>query len=265
MDNGPARPPQVSNDERSGQSAARHLASGPVSLAARMRADVPCLLPARRRTGSAGADRGGGTASFGQCHGHHARGGGPRDPGDLGVRLVVSVIQSPRPLQPESGARGADRVRGLVDPGADRDPTRRGDLDRLASAGPAGENSGECRAAPGGGRRARLEMAVHLPRSWHRRRQPAGHSGRNPGQLPAHLGDRDEFLSGAAARQPDLCDGRHDHAPQPARRRAGPIPRTFGQFQRRRLFRHAVRGRGGGGRRFHGLGRALAQRRARAR
>ena len=83
------------------------------------------------------------------------------------------------------------------------------------------------------------------PRPGHRGRQSAGHPGRNTGSISAHLGDRDEFLLRAAARQPDLHDERHDHAPPPARGCAGPIPRVLGQFQRRRLSRHALCRQGG--------------------
>ena len=114
---------------------------------------------------------------------------------------------------------------------------------------------GEIRPAAGGRRGARLEMAVHLPRSGRRRGQSAGHPGRNPGRVSAHLGDGDEFVLRAAARQPDLHDGRHDHAPQPARRQAGRVSRVFGKFQRRRLCRDAVHRQGGAGRRFRRLGR----------
>ena len=53
--------------------------------------------------------------------------------------------------------------------------------------------------------------------------------------------------------QPDLHDGRHDHAPQPSRGQAGRISRLFGKFQRRRLFRDAVRRQVGAGRRFQYL------------
>ena len=44
----------------------------------------------------------------------------------------------------------------------------------------------------------------------------------------------------AAARQPDLHNGRHDVAAQPASRSAGRLPGPFGAVQRRRLFRHAL-------------------------
>ena len=73
-------------------------------------------------------------------------------------------------------------------------------------------------------------MAVHLSRSGHRRRQSARHPGRNAGRIPTHLGDGDEFVLRAAARQPDLHDGRHDHAPQPARATAGRISPAFRQI-----------------------------------
>ena len=47
--------------------------------------------------------------------------------------------------------------------------------------------------------------------------------------------------SRAATRQPDLRDGRHDHAPQPSRGQPRRVSRHFGKLQRRRLFRDAVR------------------------
>ena len=52
------------------------------------------------------------------------------------------------------------------------------------------------RAAGQGRRRlARLEMAVHLPRSGHCDGQPAGRPGGHSGQFPADLGDRVEQSS----------------------------------------------------------------------
>ena len=48
---------------------------------------------------------------------------------------------------------------------AGRDPAGRGLLDRFPSARSAGAHPGECQTAAGRGRRARLEMAVHLSRS----------------------------------------------------------------------------------------------------
>ena len=86
---------------------------------------------------------------------------------------------------------------------------------------------------------------------------PAG----TPIAVSAHLGDGDEFVLRAAARQPDLHDGRHDHAPQPSRGPAGRVSRLFGKFQRRRLFRDAVHRQVGARRRFQCLARAGARRR----
>ena len=83
-------------------------------------------------------------------------------------------------------------------------------------------------------------MAVHLSRSGHCRGQPAGHPGGNPGRVSPHLGDGDEFVLRAAARQPDLHDAGDDHAPEPAGRQARRVSGVFGQFQRRRLCRYAV-------------------------
>ena len=78
--------------------------------------------------------------------------------------------------------QGQYRVCRLVDPGVGRDPARRGHLDRRPSAGSAGADPRGRQAAPGRRRLARLEMAVHLPRSGHRRGQSAGHPGGNPGR-----------------------------------------------------------------------------------
>ena len=65
----------------------------------------------------------------------------------------------------------------------------------------------------------------------------AGRAGRRAAPLHAHLGQRDERVLRAAARQHDLHDERHDDAAASAGRRAGHVPRPFGAFQRRRLFR----------------------------
>src|SRR6516164_4324238 len=108
-------------------------------------------------------------------------------------------------------------------------------------------------------------MAVHLSRSGRRRRQSAGHPSRDSRRISTHLGDGDELVLRAAAGQPDLHDGRHDHAPQPSCGQAGRVSRVFGQFQRRRLFRDAVRRQIGAGRRFQRLARAGARHRIRPR
>ena len=51
-------------------------------------------------------------------------------------------------------------------------------------------------------------MAVHLPGPAGRQRQPARGAGGRAAELPAHFGHRHEQLFRAAARQPDLRDGR---------------------------------------------------------
>ena len=108
-------------------------------------------------------------------------------------------------------------------------------------------------------------MAVHLPRAGRRRGQSAGRSGGNPGQLPADLGDGDEFVLHPAARQPDLHDGRHDHPPEPAGGQAGRVSRVLGELQRRRVRRDAVCREGRAAGRVRRLGRGGARRRAGAR
>ena len=105
----------------------------------------------------------------------------------------------------------------------------RGHLDRFPPARSAGADPGECQAAPGRGRGARLEMAVYLPRSGHCGGQSAGGAGGDAGRVSSDLGDGDEFVLRAAARQPDLHDGRDDHPPEPARDHARRISRLFGE------------------------------------
>ena len=87
------------------------------------------------------------------------------------------------------------------------------------------------------GRLARLEMAVHLPGAGRRERQPARRAGRRARAFSADLGQRDERVLRAAARQPDLHDERHDDAAQPAGRSAGRVSRPVRAIQRRRLLR----------------------------
>ena len=98
---------------------------------------------------------------------------------------------------------------------------RRRRLDRLARARPGQAARLARPAARGPGGVARLEMAVHLPGPGRRQRQPAGRPGRRAAAFRAHLGERDERLLRAAARQHDLHDERHGDAAQPAGRPAG--------------------------------------------
>ena len=116
-------------------------------------------------------------------------------------------------------------------------------------------------AARDPGRLARLEVAVHLSRPACRERQPARHAGRRAGPLLAHLGERDERLLRAAARQHDLHDERHGDAAEPAGRRARHLPRPVEPLQRRRLLRHAFRRRGSAGGPLRRLGRRDARQR----
>ena len=223
-------------------------ALAPALLARRVRAAAARFVSTGRHPGSAGADRGGAAASPDQLDGDHARRRGSGDPGHVGVRLVVPVIQHPR--QPRHGRAYEGRIEFVVWSIPALIVILLGGVIWIGShqLDPRAPIPGECRPAAGRRRGARLEMAVHLSRSGRRRRQSAGHPGRNPGRISAHLGDGDEFVLRAAAGQPDLHDGRHDHAPQPACGQAGRVSRLFGKFQRRRLFRDAVRRQGGAGR-----------------
>ena len=90
----------------------------------------------------------------------------------------------------------------------------------LARARPCDPDRLRRQAARGPGRLARLEMAVHLPRSAGRQRQPTGGAGRRAAALLAHLGQRDERVLHPPARQHDLHDERHDLDAEPDRRHA---------------------------------------------
>ena len=131
----------------------------------------------------------------------------------------------------------------MVDPGADGHAARRPALGRLA-------RSRSAQAA----RRSVKPLNVQVvsldwkwlfiyPEQGHRQRQPADHSRGYADQFRADLIGRDEQLLRAAARQPDLHDGRHDDAPAAAGRQPGTYPGASAQFQRRRLLRHAFRRR----------------------
>ena len=87
----------------------------------------------------------------------------------------------------------------------------------------------------------------------------ADHPGRHAGQLRADLLERDEQLLRAAARQPDLHDGRNGDAPSPAGRPSRNVSGAVGQVQRRRLCRHALYRRCGAGRRICAMGGADAR------
>ena len=91
------------------------------------------------------------------------------------------------------------------------------------------------------GRVARLEVAVPLPGRGRRERERSSDSRRRAGAFLADLERGHEQLLRAPARQPDLFDGADDLAAPSAGRRAGNLSRLLGEFQRRRLLRHALR------------------------
>ncbi len=159
----------------------------------------------------------------------------------LGVRLVVPRLQHQGALPAGLGIFRPARADRLGHPPADDHASGRRGLDRLARP-----RSGEAAAVEGcaarrPGRVARLEMAVHLPRPACREREPAGDPGRRAGALLPDLGERDERVLRAAARQHDLHDERHGDAAEPARRQPRHLPRPVEPLQRRRLLRHAFR------------------------
>ena len=94
------------------------------------------------------------------------------------------------------------------------------------------------RAAAGGRRGARLEVAVHLPRSGRCHGQPTGRAQRNSTRFGSSATVMNSFsCRSSAARSTRWLDGDpSESARRPARRISG----VLGQLQRRRLCRHAV-------------------------
>ena len=90
------------------------------------------------------------------------------------------------------------------------------------------------------GRRARLEVAVHLPRAGHRHGQRAGGAGRPADPLPHHRVVGDERLLRPGAGRHDLRDARHGDAAARGDQPAGRLRGLLRQLQRRRLLRHAL-------------------------
>ncbi len=164
-------------------------------------------------------------------------------------------------LGPFDRARAGD----LVGAAADHHRARRGHLDQHAPArslsaagriapGQAGRRRAQAARGRGGG--ARLEMAVHLPRTRASRPSTSWRCRSIAGPLPDHLATGDELLLRADARRPDL---RHaGHGDEAARRaqHARRLRGLFRQLQRRGLLRHAFPVHGHERRRFRPLGRA---------
>ena len=110
-------------------------------------------------------------------------------------------------------------------------------------------------ADPGSGRVARLEMAVHLPRTARRRGQPARRTRRYTDPVPPDLEQRLELVLRPRPRQHDLHDARDGHPAQPAGRPRGRPSRPVDPFQRRRLLGHELHHEVGLARRFRRMGR----------
>ncbi len=100
-------------------------------------------------------------------------------------------------------------------------------------------------ARQGSGRFAGLEMAVHLSRARCRERQSVDDSCRHAGELRSDIIGRHEQLLRATACRPDLHHGRNGDASEPAGRLFRNLPRHVGEFQRRRVCRHAFQCRRG--------------------
>src|SRR5262249_41295373 len=109
-------------------------------------------------------------------------------------------------------------------------------------------------ARQGSGRLARLEVAVHLSRPGDCDGQSAERPGGHANQLRADLVGRHEQLLRAAARRPDLHDGRNGDAPASAGRPCRNLSGDVGELQRCGIFRHVLQRRCGSGRAICAVG-----------
>ena len=153
----------------------------------------------------------------------------------------------------------------LVDPDHDRASGGRRRLGRLIRPRSAQADRLCGQARQGSSRLARLEMAVHLSRPGHCDRQSADRPGGHADQLRTDLVGRHEQLLRAAARRPDLHDGRDGDAPSSAGRPSRNLSGNVGKLQRRGIFRHVLQRRCGSSREICAVGGRNAHRRPGAR
>ena len=107
-------------------------------------------------------------------------------------------------------------------------------LDRLAAGTPVAADAEAARGQRGG---ARLEVAVHLPRTRHRHGQRTGGAGRPADRLPHHGLVGDELVLHPRAGRPDLRHAGHADAAARRHQQAGRIQGLLRQLQRRGLLR----------------------------
>lgn len=156
------------------------------------------------------------------------------------VRVALPRIEPQRNLRAELVAFDRDRSRDLDCADADHPVPRRAYVEDHARTRPVQAARVVGKADRRRGRRARLEVAVHLSGTRHRVGEPARDSGGHAGELPHHVGFGDELVLHPAARRPGLRDGRHADAPAPDRRRARQLCGHVRQLQRPRFLRHEV-------------------------
>ncbi len=178
-------------------------------------ADAYGLQP--RRTRPAGSGRGRRAADPDRLAGDHAGHRRAHDRRHTRLRLVVPERQRACEVPAGLDLFRPDRAGGVGRAGAYRHAAGRRDLDRLARPRPGQAARLRQQAARGAGGLARLEVAVHLPGPARGVGQPAHRAGQRPDPLYPDLGQRDELVLRAAARQPDLHHERHGVAAAPDR------------------------------------------------
>ena len=178
----------------------------------------------RRRARSARTGRRRRAAHHAQFDRDHAGDRDPDDPRHARHGLLVSRVQHARTLHAGFRLFRPSRAAGLVDPDHDRDSGGRRRLGRLIRPRSAQADRLGGKAGQGSSRLARLEMAVHLSRPRHCDRQSADHPRGHADQLRTDLFRGHEQLLRAAARRPDLHDGRDGDAPASAGRPCRDLP-----------------------------------------
>ena len=251
----------IAFDEQKKQCAARPSTDSRAFLVGRKHCFAHCFLPIVRRLGSERPDRIRGAAAPDQLHGDHARGRGSRDPGDVGIRLVVQVVQSPR--QPQLGLAYEGRIEFVIWSIPALMVILLGGVIWIGSHQLDPRAPIAAKANP-----LRVDV-VSLDWKWLFIYPDQGIAAVNQLIIPAGTPVRFRLTSATVMNSffvPQLgsqiytMGGMTTHlnllAGEP-----GEYPGLLGKFQRRRLFRHAVHREGGAGRRFRRLGGAGARHR----
>ena len=188
---------------------------------------------------------------------------GASDRAHADLRLAVPKIQHPGRLPARLGSLDPARTAHLGRAIADHHRAGRADLDQHAHARPVPSAAAHrCRTGrdsrhrSAGDRcgRARLEVALHLPRARHRARERGGGPGRPADPVPDHLVGGHEFVLHPRAGRADLCHAGHGNEAERRHQQARRVRRLFSQLQRCRLLGHALQIPRPGQRRLRPLG-----------